>query len=809
MDSVLRDVRYSLRMLLKSPGFSAIAILTIALGIGATTAVFTVVDVALLRGLPYPEPERLVAIAMTKRAQDGTMEASYPNYLDWKARTKSFESLAGYGFTFSALVAGSEGPERTMATMVSANFLDTLGARPLLGRSFVAGDDDPKAARTAVLTYRYWQRKFGGRPEALGQVLQINNIAFTVIGVLPPDFQFAPAGAFEVLLPPPTQGGLLQRRNLHWFNVVGRLKPGSNLELARADMESISNALAREYPDTNQDTSVAMQPLTELVIGQVRPVFFALLAAVATVLLIACVNVANLLLARGAVRAREVSVRFALGASRWRVVRMLLTESVVIAALGGALGVLLAWWGVAALVGAIPQAVISNMPYLQTLTLDARVLAFTALLVMVTGVLFGITPALQLASAQVFEALREGTRGFVVGQRIRNTLVMAEVGLALMMLVGAALLAKSLFRMLSVDPGFNAQNLLLVDTSVPGAKYQQPGQLEDVRRRMAARVQALPGIEGVATTTRQPLDGGFMTVRFQLAGEVLASAGEQAEACSRTVSDNYFSVLGATLGEGRSFGPQDTLTSPQVAIVNRTAEKKYFPDGKALGKRIRFTYAPNLPWVEIVGVVEDVNEVSLDQGNKPALYTPTSQDGNTFNTFVVRYQGDPASLIGAFTGAVKEIDRDTVAFNAGTFEGRISQSQATFLRRYPALLIGVFATVSLLLSVIGVYGIIAFSVSQRTREIGVRMALGAQRRDVMRLILGEGARIGAIGIAAGIVAAIIVARLAASMLFGVAPTDLPTFVLVPVLIGVIVLAAASVPAMRAAKVDPMVALRYE
>jgi putative ABC transport system permease protein len=552
-----------------------------------------------------------------------------------------------------------------------------------------------------------------------------------------------------------------------------------------------------------------MQPLTELIIGKVRPIFLALLAAVATVLLIACVNVANLLLARGAVRAREVSVRFALGASRWRVVRMLLTESVVIAALGGAFGVLIAWWGVAALVGAIPTAVANGMPYLQNLSVDARVLAFTAMLVMMTGVLVGITPALQLASAKVFDALREGTRGFVVGHRVRNTLVIAEVGLALVMLVGASLLAKSLFRMLTVDPGFDPQNLLLVDTSIPGNKYQQPGQLEDVRRRMADRIRALPAVQDVASTTRQPLDGGFVTVRFQVEGEALASAGEQAEACTRTVSENYFSALGARLGEGRQFGAQDTLNSPPVVIVNRTLENKYFRDGKALGKKIRVTYAPDLPWTEIVGVIEDVNEASLDQPSKPALYSPASQDGNAFNTMVIRYQGDPTPLIGAVAGAVKEIDRDILAFNASTFDARISQSNATFLRRYPALLIGVFASVALLLSVIGVYGIIAFSVSQRTREIGVRMALGAQRGDVVRLILSEGARIGVIGIAAGIIAALITGRLVASMLFGVAPTDLPTFVAVPMMIGAIVIAAASVPAFRASRVDPMVALRYE
>jgi putative ABC transport system permease protein len=414
-----------------------------------------------------------------------------------------------------------------------------------------------------------------------------------------------------------------------------------------------------------------------------------------------------------------------------------------------------------------------------------------------TGVLFGITPALQLASAKVFDALREGTRGFVVGHRVRNTLVIAEVGLALVMLVGASLLAKSLFRMLTVDPGFDPQNLLLVDTSIPGNKYQQPGQLEDVRRRMADRIRALPAVQDVASTTRQPLDGGFVTVRFQVEGEALASAGEQAEACTRTVSENYFSALGARLGEGRQFGAQDTL------------ENKYFRDGKALGKKIRVTYAPDLPWTEIVGVIEDVNEASLDQPSKPALYSPASQDGNAFNTMVIRYQGDPTPLIGAVAGAVKEIDRDILAFNASTFDARISQSNATFLRRYPALLIGVFASVSLLLSVIGVYGIIAFSVSQRTREIGVRMALGAQRGDVVRLILSEGARIGVIGIAAGIIAALITGRLLASMLFGVAPTDLPTFVAVPMMIGAIVIAAASVPAFRASRVDPMVALRYE
>ena len=814
MKTLWQDLRYAGRVLLKQPGFTLVAVVTLALGIGANTAIFTVVDAALLRSLPYREPERLVHLWEAKQNRDfDRSEASYPDFLDWRAQTgEVFEGVAGYtGRPFT--LTGGETPERLAGAAVTANFFDVLGVRARHGRTFLADEDKPESAPAVVLGHGLWQRRFGGDPKVVGSQVTLSGDSYTVVGVLPPDFSFAPAGSSELwtaLHPLPFQ---TSRRYMHWLNVVARLKPETSLDAARGRLAATGRAIAAADPGSHAGTSVVAVPLHEEVVGAVRPVLVALLAAVGLVLLIACVNVANLLLARGAARRKEVAIRVALGASRWRLVRQLLTESVLLSAAGGALGLVIALWGVDLLVAGIPSAQLAQMPYLRQLALNPGVLLFTAALSLLTGLVFGLMPALDASRADLQEAMKEGGRssGSKAAGRLRGALVVSEVALALVLLVGAGLLVKSLLRMLSVDPGFRTANLLTVQISLSPQRFADDSDgsrsaafFEELLRR----TESLPGVEGAAAVSNLPLSGDGGTGRPTVVGRP-APPGDWSESHLRMVSPGYFDVMGVPVVRGRGFGERDRVGAPSVLLVNQTFADRIFPGEDPAGQRITFSFTEGQPPFEIVGVVGDEKIKSLDSQTTPVIYFPMLQNADTSTALVVRTASDPEGVVGALRGELRALDPEAPLFGVRTMERVIADAPATFMRRYPAYLIGVFAAVALVLASVGIYGVISYAVSQRTHELAIRAALGARRRDLLGLMLRQGMALALVGVAAGVLGALALTRLMASLLYGVSATDPAVYAGVAALLLTVAVLACLVPARRATKVDPIQALRYE
>jgi putative ABC transport system permease protein len=807
--TLFQDVRYGFRMLWKNPGFTFVVVLTLALGIGANTAIFTVVDAALLRSLPYREPDRLVHLWETKSQQQfQEREASYPDYLDWKANNHVFESVAGYTQR-SFTLTGRETPDRLAGAAVTDGFFQLLGVEPFIGRSFRPGEDQPNGARLVIISYSMWQRRFGGDSKIVGQTLTLNGNSYQVIGVLPARFQFAPAGGAEVWVPLNPSENQTTRRFMHWLNIVARLKPNMTLQEAQADMSVVARSIAAEHAESHTGTSIRVVSLHEQIVGNVKPILLVLLSAVCFVLLIACANVANLLLARSAGRQKEIAIRTALGASRWRLVRQLLTESILLALLGGTLGLLLALWGVEFLVAAVPDYAIGSMPYLQGLSIDSRVLLFTVGISLLTGIVFGLVPALQASKLNLQETLKEGGRSSnsSTRQRLRSLLVVSEVALALLLLVGAGLMMKSLLRLLEVNPGFNPDHLLTMRLALPATKYQENGQLISFHQQLLTRVESLPGVKGVGTVSILPLLGGN-TARFVAEGQPRPRPGDETEANIRDVSSDYFRVMEVPLIKGRAFTDQDKENTPNVIIINQTLANKLFPGQDAVGQRLRYT-AMELEPFEIVGVVGDEKVTGLDSATTPVVYGPFMQDPGPFINLVVRTTSDPNSMASAVRNEIQTLDPDLPVFDVKTMEQLIDNSPSTLLRRYPAFLIGVFAGVALLLAIVGIYGIISYSVSQRVHEIGVRMALGAQKYDIFKLIVGQGMTLTLIGVGCGLLAAFVLTRFISSMLFSVSATDPLTYIVVSLLLIMVALLACYIPARRATKVDPMVALRYE
>ena len=807
-DEMFQDLRYGARMLRKQPGFTLIAVLTLALGIGATTALFTVVNAALLRWLPYREPDRLVHLwELTPQKNFPRREASYPDFLDWR-QNQAFEGVAAYaggGFTLT----GRDATERIQGGRVSASFFSVLGVEPLIGRAFNEGEDQPGAANVVLLTYGLWQRRFGGDSKIVGQTLTLNGNPYTVIGVLPPGFQFALRGGAELWAPLHPSETQRNRRYMHWVNVIGRLKLNVSAEQAAAEVRVIGERIAQSHPDSHTGTSVIFVPLHEEIVGSVRPILLALLGAVIFVLLIACANVANLSLTRAAARQKELAVRAALGASRWRMARQLLTESLLLALIGGAAGLLLARWGVDALIAAIPETRLSAMPYLRDLTLDGRIFAFTAGLSLLTGLVFGLVPAWQAGKQDLHETLKEGGRSSAgaARQRLRSALVVTEIALALTLLAGAGLLTQSLFRLLRANPGFNTENLWLVTTALPMAKYAEDSRVAAFHQQYLARLEALPRVKSAATVGSMPLVGGN-TTRFIVEGETPPPPGQETESNLRDVSAGYFRTMEIPLLRGRHFTERDNASSPPVVIVNQTLVNRVFPNGEAVGRRLIFTGDDRTP-NEIIGVVADEKLNGLDAKITPVVYYPFLQSPSTITNLLVRAEADPASLAVAIRREGLALEPDLAFFGGRTMEQLMENLPATFARRYPSMLIGVFAVIALALAAVGIYGVIAFGVSQRTHEIGVRMALGAGRRDILKLVLGQGMRLTLAGIGLGAAAAIVLTRFLAGMLFGVSATDPLTFIIVAALLAVVAMLACFIPARRATKVDPMVALRCE
>jgi predicted permease len=820
VNTLWQNLRYAVRMLAKYPGFTAVTVLTLALGIGANTAIFSVVYSALLRQLPYYQPEKLFKLAESRQQHPSTdlsdTAASYPDFLDWKRTAKSFQALAassGDAFTLT----GNGDPKLTNAAQATTNFFSTLGVKPVLGRDFIDGDQQYDSPRVTMLTYALWRSEFGGDPMVIGRTIRLDDKPATVIGILPKNFEYAPANSAALWVPLHPSEDTVGRRNLRWLNVVGRLAPGVSPSQAKAEFEGIMAQLAREYPKQDASTFFLMGSVRDEIVGKIRPLLLVLFGAVGFVLLIACANVANLLMTRSTGRRKEFAIRAALGAGRSTLLLQLLTESVMLSFIGAALGLLGAQWGVSALVAAIPESQLRTMPYLRDAGLNLPVLLFSCAVTFATGILFGLAPALSIAQSSVNDVLKDESRGGTSAghARLRNTLVVAEIAISLVLLVGAGLMLRSLRTLLQQDPGFVAHNVLtfsvnLPDTSYPNEKAYPYASPSDVRfeHQFTERLLSLPGVEGAGVVSGIPLSGGNGTIRFLVEGRPTPT-GKEDECDIRTADATYFQAMKIPLVAGRYFSATDTWEAPWIGVVNQSFVKEYFHGDSPLGKRIRFTYDARNPWQEIVGVVGNVAEVDLAEPPPPVIYVPNDQGPSSFLSYVVRTSGDPAAFVGTAQAALHEIDSQLPLIQPQSLEQIAEQSPSVFLRRYPSYLIGSLAGLALILAMVGLYGLISYTVQQRTREIGIRVALGAQSRDILELVLRQGIGSVLAGVGIGIVAGLALTRLMTSLLYGVGASDGLTFASVSVLLLLVAVAACSIPAWRATRVDPLEALRHE
>ena len=816
-ETVWQDLSFGLRMMRKSPGFTLVAILTLALGIGANTAIFSVVYAALLRPLPYRDAGKLITIGEVRsqesaagRLATGTWNASYPDFLDWKTQSKAFESIAGFGGDGFTLRGVGE-PDNVPAVMCTPNFLGTLGVKPFMGRDFVSGEDTKDGPSVALLTYGFWKSRFGGDPHVVGRSIQLDTNSVRIIGVLPENFEFAPRGSAVLWVPMHIGSDLSERRNLRWMRAVGRLASGVDLEQSRIEMNLINKRLADAHPRENGSVQLVLVPLRDRIVGQVRPLLLILFGAVAFVLLIACANVANLMMARATRRRKEFAVRTALGAGRGRLISQLLAESLMLACAGGALGLFLARFGTGALIAAIPQSLLNTMPFLRDVHANPIVLAFVCGAAILTGLVFGLAPLFEISHERSGATLQEESRGSAGGSRtrLRDALVIVEIAFSMILLIGAGLMLRSLAALLDRDPGFNLKNLVTFSVFLPDQSYPKDPDVLRFDRALTDRLRSVPGFVGVATNSIVPLTGGGNSIRFQVEGQTTA-AGQENECNIRNISTGYFSMMGIRLLAGREFNEStDNASAPKHLIVTDSFVKRYFHGENAIGKRLRFTYSPKENYREIVGVVADIADAELDSEAEPALYIPSISSPSSFISYVVRTAGNPASSLGAIRAAVRAIDPQLLLIQPSTLDQVIDQSRSVFLRRYPSYLIGSFAALALVLAMIGLYGLISYSVSQRIRELGIRIALGAKRGDVIKLVVGQGAKLALIGVAAGVLAALALTKLMRSLLYGVGAADPLTFVAVAALLTLVALVACWIPAMRAMRTDPMTALRCE
>jgi putative ABC transport system permease protein len=812
-----KDLRFGLRMFTKSPAFTAVAVTTLALGIGANTAIFSVVYAALLRPLPYEKPDQLITLGEARGAQDPAdpnqlqyWNASYPDFLDWRRDARAFQSIAGFnsdGFT----VRGLGEAESIPAMMATTNFFSTLGVKPFLGRDFATGEDVPSGPNVVILTYGFWQSRFNGDKDAVGKSLRLGSTTAAIIGVLPREFEFAPAGNAQFWVPLHIGQVMTTRRNLRWINTIGRLAPGATQADVVSEMRVITVRLAAEYPQQNAAIRIIVVPLRDRIVGSIQPLLLLLFGAVGFVLLIACANVASLLMARATSRRREFAIRAALGAGRGRLISQLLAESVLLSATGAALGFLIARWGTTLMISGIPKQLLATMPFLQNAGPNPIVMAFLCACAILTGLAFGIVPAFEASRSHAGSALKEESRSSsgTLRTRFRDTLVIVEIAVSLVLLMGAGLMMKSLAALMDRDPGFNIRNLLTFGVFLPPPAYPQPADIQRFDDEFRSRVGALPGVTGVSTSTLVPLTGSGNTNRFIIEGQPTA-VGQDHESNSRTVSIGYFSMMGVPLIAGRAFTENDeTPTAPVRMIVNQAWVKRFLNGESPLGKRVRFTNSPTQPFREIVGVTGDYAEAGLDSPGEPTMFSASPQSVGNFMNYVVRTSGDPASMIATLRGAMRDLDSQLVMIRPTTIDQVIAQSSSVFLRRYPSYMIGAFAALALLLAMVGLYGLVSYSVSQRTREVGIRLALGAQRNDVMRLILEHGVRLTIAGVIVGTLGAFGLTRLMRSLLYGVSPMDPAILIVVATILIAVSGIACFIPARRAIRTDPAITLRSE
>ena len=806
-DNLIQDVRFALRQLRRSPGFAVTATLMLALGIGAGVAIFAFVDAALLKPLPYREPARLAAVTEAVKLF-GRANLSYPDYLDWKRMNHVFTSLDIYGGG-GGLLSLSSGTVPVSNLRVSDGFFRTLGVTPILGRDFYTGEDLPGASNTVILSYTAWQKWFQGRPDAIGKKVVLDEIPETVVGVLPASFDFAPRGGTEFWLPYHAKGSCDLRRSCHGLEGIARLRDGVTMQGALAEMKNIAAELERQYPDSNRGQGAAVDPLSEIIVGDVKPILLTLLTGAGLLLAIACVNVASLLLVRSESRKKEIAIRGALGASRTRLLVQFLIEAVVLVAVGALLGVGIAAEVMHVLVGLLPTFMRSQMPYLAGLGLNTHVLLFAAGVTLLALAVFAITPALRLPLTKMRDGLAEGGRGSAgtLWRRVGANLVILELAIAVVLLVGAGLLGKSFYRLLRVQLNFHPDHLAMLGVMAPELLYPKDPEITALERRVIARVSALPGVESVALTSVPPVSFNGNTDWIRFVGRPYN--GVHNEVNEREATPDYLRTLQATLLRGRFFTETDDAAHPKVVVINKTLAQMYYPGQDPIGQRIGDTDLNPKSIKEVIGVVDDIKEGSLDSEIWPAVYYPMYQDDDSYFTMIVRTSQQEGSMLPTLVSAIHGIDPGIGTADPIGMEERIRQSPTAYLHRSSAWLVGGFAALAFLLGVVGLYGVIAYSVSQRTREIGVRMALGAQRGSVYKLVLREAGVLALLGVGLGLLCSVGAATLMRKLLFATAAWDATTLASVALLLVAAAMLASYIPAHRAASVNPVEALRAE
>ncbi len=810
MRTLWQDIRFGLRLLWKHPGFTFVAVAALALGIGANTAVFSLVNALLINPLPFPDMDRLVTVYERVPAQGNERnEASIANYLDWRAQNQSFENIGVYRW-WSANLTGNDQPERLQGFLVSASLLDTIGLKPMLGRNFNADEEQPGKDNVAILSYGVWQRRFAADANIIGQTILLNGVKRQVVGVLPANINF-PRGA-EILAPLSLTPEQQANRGNHSFLVVGRLKNGVSLVQAQREMNTIAARLETQYPNTNTGRSTSLFTLYDDTVQHGKVLLLVLLGAVGFVLLIACANIANLMLARASSRLKEIAIRSALGASRWRVARQLLIESVIVALAGGVFGLLIGQWGISFFKSLAPAEVANFVPGWHRVGMNPIVLVYTLGLSVVTGLLFGLAPAWQATKPDLVETLKEGGGKSAAGgrQRLRSALVVAEVALSLVLLISAGLLIKSFLKLSTTDPGFNSESVLTMQLILPRARYEQPEARAVFYRDLEQRIRSLSGVASAGLVNYLPLGGSNSSDDFLIEGLPTPPRGQEYVGRYRVCTPDYFQTLGIRILRGRGFTGADSETAAPVVIVNETLVRKFWPNADpsvVLGKRFRTSGPPERnPWREIVGVINDVRH-EMNGPIQPEYYLPHAQDPWNAMALVAKTKVEPMALASLVRKEVQAMDKDQPVFSTRSMQE--VRAQSVIIYNTSSQMLSVFAAIAMLLAALGIYGVMSYSVSQRTHEIGVRLALGASRQHVLKLMIWQGMKLAGLGMVIGLAGALALTSLMKSLLFGVSTTDPLTYGVVVSVLAVVALLACYLPARRATKVDPIIALRYE